>query len=52
MKNWTVMYWSVVNGKKELVVNKTPDTYGEAKKLAEEVEDAIIIEDYKGEIKC
>ena len=49
MKNWTVMYWTVVNGKKELVVIKTPDTYEEAKKLAEEVGDALIIEDYKGE---
>ena len=48
MKKWTVMYWSVVNGKKELVVNNTPDTYEKAKKLAKEVGDALIIEDYKG----
>lgn len=47
MNKWTVMYWAIVNGKKELVVNKTPDTYEEAKKLAEEVGDALIIEDYK-----
>lgn len=47
MKKWTVMYWTVVNGKRELVVNTTPDTYEEAKKLAEEVGEALIIEDYK-----
>ena len=43
------MYWSVINGKRKLVVNKTPENYKEAKKLAKEVGDALIVEDYKGE---
>ena len=47
MSKWTVMYWVMVNGKKELVVDNTSASYEEAKKLAEGVENALIIEDYK-----
>ena len=49
MSKWTVLYWVNVNGKRDLIRNDTPSSYAEAKALAKEVGDTLIIEDYKAD---